>query len=89
VRRPIGDHLGDWHRAMVGKGRTAKHADLSRNRATRLAELAGAARLDGLQPVKIQTALASLVAGGLAWSRSIITAPAYGPSSAGLGRTGV
>src|SRR5271156_5444621 len=52
-RRLIGDHLGDWHRAMVAKGRTVKHADLSQNRAARVASLAGAARLDDLQPAKI------------------------------------
>jgi integrase len=64
-RRLIGDHLGDWHRAMVAKGRTVKHADLSQNRATRVASLARATRLDDLQPAKIQHALAALKDEGL------------------------
>ncbi len=64
-RRSIGDHPGDWHRAMVGKGRTAKHADLSQNRAARVASLAAATRLDDLQPARIQTALATLKDEGL------------------------
>ena len=64
-RRLIGDHLGDWHRAMLAKGRTVKHADLSKNRAIRVATLACATRLDELQPAKIQHALATLKDEGL------------------------
>ena len=59
------DPLGDWHHAMVAKGRRVKHADLSQKRATRVASLAGAPRLGDLQPAKIQHALAKLKDEGL------------------------
>jgi integrase len=59
-RRLMGEHLADWHAAMVAKGRKVKHADLSKQRASKVVELTGSTRLDDLQPAKIQKALASL-----------------------------
>ncbi|HEU5116672.1 MAG TPA: hypothetical protein VFT74_08340, partial [Isosphaeraceae bacterium] len=38
--KPLTDHLADWHEYLTGKGSTRQHALLSRNRATRLIELA-------------------------------------------------
>ena len=58
--RDLTGHLDDWRRAMLAKGRTTKHADLSRNRAGVVAELAKATKLSHLQPSRIQAALASL-----------------------------
>ena len=55
--RPLAGHLADWHAFMIGKGSTAKHADLSKNRATRVAELAKAGRLSDLTPSRVQAAL--------------------------------
>src|SRR5262249_20713997 len=52
--RPLSDHLDDWHSAMLAKGRTAKHADLSLSRARQVASLAVAERLGDLQPSRIQ-----------------------------------
>ena len=38
--RPLPDQLDDWHRAMLDRGRTGKHADLSRTRVRALSEAA-------------------------------------------------
>ena len=40
--RPLADHLTDWHAYLTDKGSTRQHALLSRNRATRIIELARA-----------------------------------------------
>src|SRR4051812_18235578 len=37
MARPLEDHLAEWHRAMLDRGRTAKHADLSLARVRTLA----------------------------------------------------
>ena len=58
--RPVTEHLDEWRASMIAKGRTEKHAKLSHNRALRVVQLAGAARLSDLQPSRIQAALASL-----------------------------
>ena len=55
--RPLADHVADWHRHLVAKGGTAKHADLSRNRVTRLVDLAKARRVSDVSLSGIQGAL--------------------------------
>lgn len=59
-RRPLAEHLADWHAFLIGKGNTAAHANLSRNRVARLAELARARRLADLTPSRLQAALRRL-----------------------------
>jgi integrase len=59
-RNPLADHLADFHKALMAKGNTAKHADLHVSRALRMAELAGIGRLSDLSPSCIQEALATL-----------------------------
>lgn len=46
--RPAAEHLADWHAYLLGKGSTAKHADLCRNWATRVVELSRMTRLSDL-----------------------------------------
>ncbi len=58
--RPLVEHLEDWKAAMLDKGRTAKHADLSFNRTLAIATATKAGRLSDLQPSRIQGALAKL-----------------------------
>ena len=55
--RPLSEHLGDWHTDLVGRGSTAHHALVSRNRVTRLVELARVKRISELVPSKVQAAL--------------------------------
>src|SRR4051794_41419764 len=56
-RRPLADHLADWHDYLMGKGSTEKHAKLSRNRVGRLIDLARARKLSDLAPSRVQAAL--------------------------------
>jgi hypothetical protein len=44
------DHLADWHKDLMAKGKTAKHAALSRDRAGKLIALVRGASLDDLVP---------------------------------------
>jgi hypothetical protein len=48
--RPLKEHLDDWHRHMMNKGKTARPADQYRERAGRLAALAKGVSLDELVP---------------------------------------
>lgn len=41
-RKPLSDHLVDWRAAMIAKGRTLPHANLSHNRTAKVATLAKA-----------------------------------------------
>jgi integrase len=59
-RKPLVDHLADFHGALLAKGNTAKHADLHVSRALRVAALAGIDRLSDLSPSRVQGALAAL-----------------------------
>ncbi len=63
--RPLAEHLEDWRGVMLAKGRTAKHANLYLARARAIFDRAEVDRLSGLQPTRLQTALASLRAEGL------------------------
>src|SRR5262249_13795759 len=55
--RPLPDHVTDFHAFLIGKGATAKHADLTRNRVARLIDMARARRLSELAPSRVQAAL--------------------------------
>jgi integrase len=55
--RPLADHLADWHAFLVGKGSTANHANLSRNRVDRLIDLSRAQKISDLSPSRVQAAL--------------------------------
>src|SRR5262249_19522915 len=46
----LASHLDDWHKDLMAKGKTAKHADLSRDRAGKLIALVRGASLDELVP---------------------------------------
>ena len=35
-KRPLSEHLGDWHKGLIDKGTTSKHADLVKMRADRV-----------------------------------------------------
>lgn len=63
-RRPLADHLREWHAFLVGQNHTPKHADLTRNRVARLVELAGAGRPSDLTPSRAQAALRAVRDGG-------------------------
>src|SRR5207302_1632076 len=49
-KRPLADHLAEWHADLTARGNTAKHADLSRTRARVVIEAAGAVRIGDLTP---------------------------------------
>ncbi len=63
--RPIAEHLADWHADILARGGTAKHADLSRNRALKVLGLAKVRAVPDLSPSRVQSALAGLRDGGL------------------------
>ena len=70
--RPLADHLDDWHKDLLAKGKTAKHADLSRDRAGKLIAMVKGVRLDDLIPGRKADAMeraARLLADTLARSR--------------------
>ena len=48
--RPLAEHLADWRRDMLARGKTAKHAEQYHERAGKLAALARGARLADLEP---------------------------------------
>ena len=48
--RPLGEHLADWRRDMAARRKTAKHADLYRDRAGKLAAVVRGVRLIDLEP---------------------------------------
>src|SRR5262245_47050655 len=55
--RPLADHLADWHRDMLARGKTVRHADQYRERAGKLAALIRGARLSDLEPGRRPEAL--------------------------------
>ena len=48
--RPLADHLADWHRDMLARGKTAKHADQFLERAGKLSALVRGIRLADIDP---------------------------------------
>jgi site-specific recombinase XerD len=59
-RKPLTDHVHDWHAYLTSKGDVAKHADQSRDRVLRLIESAKVLRISGLTISGVQIALADL-----------------------------
>src|SRR5208282_2712318 len=59
-RKPLPDHVEDWHAYLTGKGDVAQHADQSRDRVLRLIESAKVLRISGLTISAVQIALADL-----------------------------
>src|SRR5262245_17867341 len=55
--RPLAAHLADWHRDMLARGKTARHADQYRDRAGKLAALIRGSRLADLEPGRKPEAL--------------------------------
>jgi integrase len=55
---PLAHHLDAWHRDMMAKGKTAKHADLSRDRAAKLIAMVKGVSLDKLIPGRKADAMA-------------------------------
>jgi hypothetical protein len=51
-RKPLTDHLNDWHAYLIGKGACQAHSDLSRVRVARLVTLAKAERISEVTPVQ-------------------------------------
>ena len=48
--RPLAEHLSDWHADLLAKGKTPKHADLSRDRAGKLIAMVKGVSLNRLIP---------------------------------------
>ena len=56
-RRPLADHIREWHAFLIGQNHTTKHADLTRNRVQRLVTLSRSTRPSDLTPSRVQIAL--------------------------------
>ena len=56
--KPLAHHLDAWHRDMLAKGKTPKHADLSRDRAAKLIAMVKGVSLDRLIPGRKADAMA-------------------------------
>ena len=63
--RPLAAHLADFRAALVAKGGGPKHASMTHNRATKVLERAGVARVSELAASRILDGLAALRAEGL------------------------
>ena len=48
--RPLAEHLADWHRDMVARGKTTRHADQYRERAGKLVAMIRGVRIGELEP---------------------------------------
>jgi integrase len=59
-RRPIAEHVAEWHAYLISKGDVAQHADQSRDRVLRLIESAKVLRISGLTISAAQCALSDL-----------------------------
>jgi integrase len=59
-RKPLSDHVHDWHGYMLASGDTQQHADQSRDRVLRLIESSRIMTISGLSIGAVQSALADL-----------------------------
>jgi len=59
-RKPLADHVHDWHAYLTSKGSVPKHCDQSRDRVLRLIHSAKIVRISGLTIGSVQTALADV-----------------------------
>ncbi len=68
----MADHLADWHRDMLARGKTPRHADQYHERAGKLVALVRGSRLNDLEPGRKPEALdraAALLSGVLKSAR--------------------
>src|SRR5262249_12967829 len=63
--QPLSEHLEDFRQMLVNKGGTARHAAVTKYRASRVLEMAGAVRISDIVLSKVQAAVAKLNAQGL------------------------
>jgi integrase len=56
--RPLSEHLDDWHRDMVARGKTGRHADQYLERAGKLGAIVRGVRLADLEPRRTKEGLA-------------------------------
>jgi integrase len=59
--KPVADHLDDYHRHLIAKGGTHKHADLAKHRARRVIEVAKVDRLPAMTASRVQGALKAIL----------------------------
>jgi integrase len=59
-RRPISEHVEEWHKHVINKGDCAHYAGQVPDRVNRLIELSGIQRISGLSLCAIETAMAGL-----------------------------
>jgi integrase len=59
-RRPIAEHVDDWHAALLAKGDTPKHAHMVRAHVTRIIALARIERVADLTDSRVQAALKAI-----------------------------
>ncbi len=65
AKRPLTEHVTDWHAALLGKGATEKHAKLCRLRVRRVLDGCGFTHWSDLSASKVQAYVAELRCGGL------------------------
>jgi len=56
----VGGHLAEFYASLLAKGNTAKHTQMTRERAARIIALSNATRISDLAPSGVQAALGSL-----------------------------
>jgi integrase len=59
-RKPLTDHVHDWHAGLISRERCASYADVSRDRVLRLIEMTRSQRISQLNLSSIQIALGEL-----------------------------
>ena len=59
-RKPLTDHVHDWHAGLIARGRCVSYAELSRDRVLRLIEMNRAQRMSQLTLSAVQTAVGEL-----------------------------
>ncbi len=59
-KRALSDHITDWHKSLLDKGTTRKHADLVRGRALRVVEGCGFVFWPDLSASRVQAFIGSL-----------------------------
>ena len=59
-KRPLSEHITDWHKSLLHKGTSRKHADLVRGRALRVVEGCGFVFWSELSASKVQAYVAGL-----------------------------
>ena len=64
-KRPLSEHLKEWHQSLLDKGTTQKHADLARGRAQRVIEGCRFASWSDISPSNVQSYIAERRNGGL------------------------